>query len=447
MAGINTSTADRGLEQCLQGSNVDAALIQKLMDPTGLTQWKNLEGFYYFFEGADNLTAGIEACLEPFTEFRKARASERPNHAYSREASHLRQAWYTAKRLVAELDSTAPDAEVDWEAALPQGVHDDLAKQWTARYNFGIRPEFDPDKTTITRYFRAFTKNIESLKALDMKAHKSTGNTTGLDTPGGINTLYQWYRHARTMAYAIAKAGNHTFKCKEKGDVLMAPLDVNQNYVEDAYERGLHRNSLTWLMERDKMTRTLMTKHMKEGFSQGVAMQMAWTGSQFHWNDSNLFKDRLKATQPSTGAGAGGGNGAPVAMPTKERPRSRTPLVRTPKGKGKKRNKDKKKRRETPPRDDRRDRTRSRSRSRGKGKKEDTDKKVVLLCPNARGKRTCDEWNLGLKCKDKNCEKLHDFCSRRLNGGGACGKKHPAYKCTNEDRVKDPRNRSPWKKR
>ena len=63
----------------------------------------------------------------------------------------------------------------------------------------------------------------------------STTNTTGLDTPGGINTLYQWYRHARTMAYAIAKAGNHTFKCKEKGDVLMAPLDVVQNYVEDAY--------------------------------------------------------------------------------------------------------------------------------------------------------------------------------------------------------------------
>ena len=47
----------------------------------------------------------------------------------------------------------------------------------------------------------------------------------------------------------------------------MAPLDVNQNYVEDAYERGLHRNSLTWLMERDKMTRTLMIKHMKEGLS------------------------------------------------------------------------------------------------------------------------------------------------------------------------------------
>ena len=435
--GLNVSTKDRGLHQCLTQSRVATTLINGLCDPTGFTRWETLEEFFYFFE-ADTLTAGITDLLAQYPDYKRSRDPDAPNHSYSRELSHLRQAWHTAQKVVKDKDAIPADQEVDWEAPLPQCTHDDLASRWTARYNFKVRPEFDPDKVTITRYFRALTKNTDAMKVVDMKTHKATGSTSGLVRSGGINTLYDWYVCARTMAYALAKAGNHVVNCKEKGpDTLMAPLDINQNYVEDAYEKGLARNSLTWLLERDKLTRTHMVTFLKEGYSQGVALTKAIEKSHFQWQDANLFKDRLKFT------------GAPVRLPDREDKRPRTP----PRGKGllpdgpknprgtprkEEKGKGRGKARRT---FDCEGRSRSRSRSREKERRSN-------IVPNAKGKKVCVQYsrtgkcNLGNKCKD-----LHNFCNRKLQNGGVCGQDHPSFRCSNPNRIRgdinDPRKRSP----
>ena len=451
MSGIDPSSGDKGLRKCLQDADTAPELIELLLDKEGFTRWKNLSQFFYYFE-PDSLSSGIEAILALYPQYKKAGMGERPNHFFQREQAHLREAWHTAKREVAELETIAPDQDIDWEAPLPQHTHDEMQSKWMQRYNFSIRPEFNPDQTTVTRYFRALTKNKISMKVVEMVKHKPVGTTTGLEKSASktINSLYEWYVHGRTMAYALALAGNHMVKCKELGETIMAPLDVLQNYVDEAYELGLARQSLAWLKERDELTRTLMVDHMKNGYSVGAALLRAREKAAFHWQDATLFKDRLKPGK--------GGGGAPTYVPDpklKGLDSNRRPTDPQP-GQGKNWLKKQKQRQRRLGRnvggDDARSSQRDRERSRTPRRASDRDqsgrpsgkKPIQLFCPSAKGKQTCEYWNMGQRCKDgKDCIKLHNYCSRRLLKGGACGQNHQAYKCTNPDRVRDPDRRSP----
>ena len=444
---VNTSTVDRGLNECLRNSSVPEDLIAKLMDPAGHTRWKNLDTFYYHFE-PDCLSAGIEVCLSQYPEYKKSKDPSKPNHNYFREQGHLRHAWHEAKALVAELATTPADADVDLDAPLPPDTHQDLDNRWMARYNVKIRPEFDPDETTITRYYRALHRRKCSLKVVPMQKHTAVGNSTGLATYAGIHSLYDYHSHMRIMANSMGKAGNFEFSCPKLGMVIMAPLDVNYHYVENAYERALTRNSLPWLRERDELTRTLMIKYMRApyGWSQGAALEQAWADASFHWNDANLMKDRLKAGDTKSpnfvnpGAGAGGGgrrNGPPAGAPGKKK-RNR--------GRGRGRNRSRS-RGPSPERRGARVKREERSRSPRRAQKEGGDASKAqpnLFCPNAKGKRCCPDWNMGKRCQNKDCTFLHDYCNRRLISGGSCGLNHPAYRCNNSDRVTDSRNRSPF---
>ena len=418
---VDTSAQDRGFYQCLHNAGLEEGLIKALCSKDGDTRGKELKQFFYYFE-PDSLSAGIEALLGSFPEYRKSRYADRPNHNYLREASHIRQAWATAKRLVTDMETTPPDEDVDWERPLPPGTHVDLGNKWTLTYNFQIRPEFNPDENTVTRYFRALTKNRNIMKVVKIEAHKPLGTTTGLKKPeGGCNTLYGWYRHGRTMAYAFAKAGNHMVQEKDgAGEVREAPLDVFQNYVDESYELALQRNSLEWLKERDEMIRTLMVDRFKKGYSMGASLTWARNHAHFHWQDATLFKDRLKLTS--------GGSGAPVALPPRELPRAKTP----PRDGG------------GTPNTPRKDKKKKKDKGSGKGKERErsrtpprrTPTNTSLFCSSGKGQTLCDNWNMGEKCKDRECKKLHNFCSRKLTTGGACGGRHPAYKCTNPDRVR-----------
>ena len=112
------------------------------------------------------------------------------------------------------------------------------------------------------------------MKLVDLKSHKALGNLEGATpTDNQITTLYQVHRRMMIMAFAISKAGNFQVKCTVNGETTMAPLDVNLNYVFDAYERAVALDSVEWLKERDVHTRTLMVSFMRDGLSQGAALK------------------------------------------------------------------------------------------------------------------------------------------------------------------------------
>jgi len=448
MEGIDTASKDRGLVQCLKRSKVESELIILLTDSNGNFRWDTIDSFYYWFN-SDDLQNGIEKVLQAFAKYKRSDNPERPNYLNDRMVSALRQAWWTAKRLVSDLEATPPDADVDWEAPLPPGTHDDLNRKFTARYDMRIRPEQTPDEPTVTRYYRAFTKNKNSMKLLKAEQHKAMGTTTGLPLRNQVETIHDYYNKMKIMAFALAKAGNHTFQCKTLGEVINAPLDTNLMYAEESYERALRRGSLQWLRERDEMTRTQMIWYFKQGYSQGCALDMARKFTEFHWQDHNLFKDRLQATSASAPSGA-----APIPIEG-EHERGRFTLW---KGAGKKK---KKPRHDSRPsgavlRSVSRSRSRGRSpekgkgkskgRGRGKGSKDSPRPQAVnynLFCPNIKGNRACQEWEEGKRCKERPCKSQHGMCNRRLHTGGACLGNHPANKCTNPNRVIDPNRRSP----
>jgi hypothetical protein len=456
MDGLDPSAKDRGLVECLTQSQVNKDLIQALIDPEGRTRWKNINSFFYYFE-ADFLSIQLESVLEAYPRFRKTRPPDPPNDYFLREMGSLREAWYTAKRLVADLEATPPDAEVDWEAPLPAGTHENMNKKFLARYNIELRPDFSPDENTVTRYFRALTKNKCSMKVVDMKTHKSIGTSTGLEPATGIHTIHDYYRHMRIMVNALAKAGNFATSCKSLGEgTIMAPLDVNLNYVDEAYELAIRRNSLQWLRERDTMTRTHMVRLFKLGHSQGWALQEARKMTDFHWQDFNLFSDRLKVTGKAanqTGAPISGlsqqelqklrnqnqqqqtrqgSEGAGPGGPKRPRVRNRN---RNGKGGG------------------RGDQGRGRTPDRDRGERpytlrdapDDAEnpakraKQTNLNCPQAKGKRLCRQWNAG-RCNERDCRFTHNICSRRLKSGGACAGNHMSTKCNNPERVREQNN-------
>jgi hypothetical protein len=256
------------------------------------------------------------------------------------------------------------------------------------------------------------------------------GKTNGVQTEGGvIKTVHQYWRHGQVFAYAISMAGCYAFKCAKKGDVpTHAPLDTNLNYVNWFYERGLHVNSLAWLKERDEYTRTLMVSYLRRGYSQGASLEQALIDTSFEWKDPRLFKDITKAispgnpTAPGQGSGQGVGKGAGKGSEprTPRRPRPRKPRPRTPTN------------RDGTPRA--RSRSRSRTPIRRQPNNPSNQQKTATLGP--KGAKLCVSWGLGKCQKGNKCKDLHGYCSRRLIGGGVCGRNHPQFRCDNPKKIK-----------
>jgi hypothetical protein len=227
------------------------------------------------------------------------------------------------------------------------------------------------------------------------------------------------YDQMRIMANAISKGGNFTMTCSVLGPgTIMAPLDVNLNYADDALHKALIMKNPQWMKERDRETRTLMISYIQDGMSQGAALQKAWSENHFEWKDSTLEKDigkRVPSRNP---------NGALALMD-----RDRSPLKRRG---GKKRSHSSSSSRSPPPS--------ARNRG-GKANKKKKDKKATPkhkfgTSRPGDGKKTCSFWNKGKCNKGEDCPDVHNYCNRLLRSGGMCGEDHPGNRCTNPNRVK-----------
>jgi hypothetical protein len=441
----NTSAKDKGLENVFEEARLPSDLRTLLTDPTGITQWATSEDLYYGFGmSQEAVTEQIDITLSNYAKYRKPRATDPPNHEFTRTRAKLLKCWNVCRELVRIMTDTPPDAEVDLETPLSSHVQEELHQNFLARYHLTILPDYSPDEATITRYYRGLQRKKCAIKVFDMKTHRALGKTNGVAPEGGvINNIHQYWKHARIMAYSLAMAGNFPFTCAKKGSVeVHAPLDVNMNYVDWAYDRALSMNSLPWLKERDEYTRTLMVSYLRAGYSQGTALEQALADTTFEWKDSRSFKARDRPIQgagaaansptgiptPGTGAGGaggeGGGGGARLwqGAVRQARKRRRKGSQQPPGAAAGGNTAARVDTRPPPPPPPPRQTGGQRN-----------EQKTAELGPG--GRKLCRAWGTG-KCYDRNCQQMHNYCSRRLVGGGVCGLNHPQFKCNNNKRMK-----------
>ena len=416
---IDTSAADHGLAAIFRHVRLDddlSVLINLLTNPTGPTRWQTTEDFYHFIS-SESPDLSFERILNNFEGFAEPTAGQ-ANHRRERALGKLRQAYRTAARLCAALDELPADQGEDLEAPLAPGTVQDLKVKWESRYHLKVRKEYNPCPRNVAQYFR-MCKNPQSWTFVDLDKHTPTDGKKLISGPQLLGIQCQ-YDQMRIMAYAVSKGGNFTMNCSVLGPgTIMAPLDVNLNYADDALHRALRMKNPQWMLERDRETRTLMIVYIQEGMSQGEALRRAWKDSNFEWKDATMEKDIGKSV-PSRNPGA-----ARDRSPLQRRKRkaSRSPSSSTP-PRRKRKNKDKK-RKDDPPK-----------KKKGKKKEAKDPKHKFVTTRKGDGSKVCVNWEKGNCSKGSDCPDLHGWCNRKLKSGGVCGENHPGAKCTNEDRIR-----------
>ena len=417
---IDTSGSDRGLNNIFSHVGMDGDLQPLrglLTDPTGTTRWRTTEEFYNYIN-PEAPEAHYERILNIFPDFAEAGPRERPNERRDRAIGKLRQAYRIAQRLSQNFEELPPDAGEDLEAPLAAGTATDLSIKWKSRYSFKVRKEYDPCAKNVAQYHR-MCKTPQLWTFVQLEKHMPLD---GIKLKSGphLQEIQMQYDQMRIMANAVAKAGNFEVTCSVLGpNTIMAPLDVNQNYADDAFHKALMMRNPKWLLERDQQTRTLMIAKIKDGMSQGEALRQAWAEETFEWKDSTLNANIGRGTP--TRNPFGGNNG-----------KERSPLPRRVK-------KQKKKNPSSdsdspPPRGKKGKGAAAKKKAKDKDKKKPKEKFVNMQ--KSSGKTVCVNWGKGNCDKGDSCELLHGWCNRKLKEGGVCGQNHPGSKCTNPKRVR-----------
>ena len=187
----NTSTQDRGLKAVCDEARLPSDLFEQLTAPDGLTQWSTSERLYYGLGLSQEMVENkINALLDNFPKYKRQDRGQPTNHEWQRAQGKLLQCWAVCKEIVRLMGETPPDAEVDLETPLAPQVHEDIQGKFRGRYNLKVRPEFDPDEATITRYYRSLNRRRCALKVFDMKTHRALGKTNGVAAEKGeIRTI------------------------------------------------------------------------------------------------------------------------------------------------------------------------------------------------------------------------------------------------------------------
>ena len=423
---VDTSGPDRGLNSIFSHVRMDDdlhPLRNLLTHPRGITRWSTTEDFYHCIN-PDAIEPHLEKILDNFEDYREGSRGEL-NHLRERAIGKLRQAYRLAQRLTTSMEELAPDQDVDFETPLAPGVMQNLTTLWSARYHFKVRTEFDPCNENIAQYHR-MCKAPQSFRFVTLEKHKAIDGEKIVpsDSLPGIQAQYS---QMRIMANALAKAGNFKMTCSILGpDTIMAPWDINMNYADDAFYKGLamRDSGAQWLRDRDKTTRTIMVSKIRDGMSQGEALRQAISECTFEWKDAKM------KGKPGT--------------PTRVIQRDRTPIQRKgkqarkkDKGRKRARSDSSSSSRSPPPSAKKREKqAKAKSSSKKKeGAKEKIAKKYTEKGKN--GKSLCVNWNMQKGCqKGDDCKFVHNECNRKLKKGGHCGRDHPAYKCDHPDRIK-----------
>jgi len=385
---INTAALDGGLSSCLTQAKCHAeiiAVIKKL-------KIESLSDFVYYVEESK-----WEEDLKPIRD-----QAEAPVKTCGVALARLRAAWKAASEALKQ-QVTATPTQDDLDLPLGQSISEELTRSWTAVYSLELHLKVDPADVLVARCYREFKRNsctvipVEKAKSIYEK-NRATPTRDQIDVGNirleiapkrevVIRDTIDYYWGLRVLGNAYAKAGNWLVprKSNPSEQIRFAPLGINMRYADEALnyvlKSGLNgTEAVSWIRERDHLTRGHMISFMKDGLSQGEALEEAMREHKLEWSFS---RTRRESSPPPHRPNTRPSEDTELSPPTK-RPRARKEL------------------------------------------EEPNKPKVRLATTLKGGLKICKKFHEG-KCtkEEKRCpDKNYHRCDRILESGSVCGKPH-----------------------
>ena len=248
------------------------------------------------------------------------------------EYSRVRAAWRAARAVVTKTETrkgTNASPE-DLEEALDETLVGELWTIWDAHHKFALDMYNKPADGLLGRVYREIVrcqatvipiKKVQSLAATAIPAgmqRRDLGNNIFLtigEEPGAntMMTIYVYYVGMRILGNTYSVAGMHEVPSKlvDGKKVRFAQWHINCQYAEHGLRKALTvgEGRLSWLQEKDELTRTKMIELMRAGWAQGEALSKALTELELAWTvPPNIVPNRN--TGSDFGPDSGGNEGS-----------------------------------------------------------------------------------------------------------------------------------------
>ena len=242
------------------------------------------------------------------------------------QLSRLRNAWREAQLLVDKsrkrrLEGIADDCD----DPLDSGTQENLLQSFQAMYGVKLNMHLTPSDALLGRVYREFTRNaptvipakkIMSLYKASAGASResvSLGSNIMVQVssePPAIKTVIAYYWSLLVLANAYALAGTHKVQsvASASKQVTFAPLDVNVQYADYCLRQVTEvvtnaSQQLAWLQSKDENTRACTVEFMRQGQSQGEALQNALTRAEVAWVMPASLPVAVDKSQPDSPEG------------------------------------------------------------------------------------------------------------------------------------------------
>jgi len=298
---IKLTESDGGLESCFKACSVHDEIQKHLKDKEGMTCLRDFAAAYT----ASDYIVELDKVWQAVEQAKDRRC----------ERARLHSAWQAANAAITALEEAGPGGSsgaaagqdvTDWEAPLAEDEVEEMRKAWKARYDLIVESHVFPGDPLVNRIYREFRRwsvttteigkmrNIllerQPVRRRETQVSERSSFVEQLECEFTPSSVAEYYFGLRTLANAWAKAGNYEVDSKaEKGaKVLMMPMSVALDYADRALRvttfSGLHPvEQLPWLERKDRVTRAVMSSHIRERWPAGEALEKALKDTAQDW--------------------------------------------------------------------------------------------------------------------------------------------------------------------
>jgi hypothetical protein len=197
------------------------------------------------------------------------------------------------------------NVQEDLDLPLDSNTHESFLASFTANYRLTLTMYLHPSDTLLGRLHREnqrtsatviAIKRVKSLQAASLPQSQkevSVGQLrilTGEIAEASIDSVFAYYMGLRILGNGYAIVGQHVVHSKTSAGekVMFSPLSANFDYADMALRRTMEMGlpsgqQLDWIRSRDEQCRAEMVQKMRQGWSQGEALEKAIQFTEVSW--------------------------------------------------------------------------------------------------------------------------------------------------------------------
>ena len=300
------------LKQCMKSTAVSQALVDHC---TTQLQMATLEDFVYFVR-ADAFEAEVK------THIVDTCAATKDNML---AVARMRAAWKAAKAILqrVELRKAQNQSDHDLDEPLDSHTQESLVDAWQKHYHFSLSGYSMPADALLGRLFREIQRltptviAVSKVKCLFVATKPQTDRSIQLggnvrlhleaEERSDVRSVFQYYTNLKVLmfGYSIVGLRQVESKLRPSTQVAYAPLTCNMQYPEYCLRKVMETEAspagqLSWLKERDELTRSRMVELMRQSWPQGEALEKAMNECEVHWCFPHTHKRSFEPDAPMT---------------------------------------------------------------------------------------------------------------------------------------------------